>query len=558
MSSPRIRFCLIGLFSFLLAMETTSLQAQEVITLEPTKDSFVQRGRGNKGTSSNLGVRNSGQGHSSTRNAWFGFDISQFADAGGPVERVEFRVYLGRLSAAGTTHTVFAGSNDWQENEIEYVSPTNPEVLPFALAQQSLTSSDVDSWIVYDVTDYVSALVEAGETEMTLVIEAEDRAYSHYRARSTRFSPELTLTTGSASEAVAEVEAVEVEPVVPQQTEEAQIASQPEASSSASAQEAGGIFVDDVDSLRRALDNARAGDVILVAPGQYAPSNALTERYASGNRGSYFRADASGSANAPIVLKAADPSNPPVLKGLRNTNSVYVLWIRGEHWRVENLVLERGGKGLMLDESSHTVISGVTVNNVGDEGIHLRSGTSNTILENCVIKQCGKNQPGFGEGIYIGSDGSQWNRFDEKCHDNIVRGCEVRATTAECIDVKEGTKNTIIEDCAFYGSKISGVNFADSFIDLKGVSARVRNNRFYKENNETVTRGVAIVHRRNGPTAERNWIAGNQFFLNNSNGVMVHAYRGEDNYTWNNVRSPAGRDYQGNSPELLFEPQFDD
>jgi len=512
-----------------------------------------QGSRSNKGTIPNLAVKNRGEGDSSTRNSWVGFDVSRVT--GEPVAKAELRMYLGRLSAAATSHTVFGGTSNWQETEITYVSPSNPEVFPFPLDQKDLTGRDVDSWIVYDVTDYVNALVASGQTDITFVVEADDRAYSHYSSRESDNAPQLTLTVGNGEapqqqqpqQRAQEVTVAEVErPAEPGAFDE------PAANETA----ADGIFVDDVESLQRALNQAGAGDVILVAPGRYAPTKSLGERYANGNRNAYFRANASGSADAPITLKAADPSNPPVLRGLRNSNSDYILWIRGDYWRIENLVLERGGKGLMLDESSNSVVSGVEVDNMGDEGIHLRSGTSNTLIENCIVTQCGKNQPGFGEGIYVGSDGGQWDRFDENCHDNIIRGCEIRNTTAECIDVKEGTKNTIIENCAFYGAKISGENFADSFVDLKGVGAHVRNNRFHKQRNETVTRGVAIVYRRRGPTAERNWIYDNRFYLNNTNGLMVHAYRGDENYTWNNERFPAGPEYQGNAPELYFEPNF--
>ena len=68
------------------------------------------------------------------------------------------------------------------------------------------------------------------------------------------------------------------------------------------------------------------------------------------------------------------------------------------------LILERGGKGLMLDESNNSVVSGVTVRDVGEEAIHLRSGSINCIVQDYNVRETGKNKPGFGEGVYIGSD----------------------------------------------------------------------------------------------------------------------------------------------------------
>ncbi len=315
------------------------------------------------------------------------------------------------------------------------------------------------------------------------------------------------------------------------------------------------IMVSDVEGLRAALLAATAGDRIVVAPGVYAPDDTLEEEFAGSTRAAYYLADASGSEDAPIRLEAEDPADPPVLLGLTHSDSAYVLWIRGDHWRIQDLVLERGGKGLMLDHSSHTVASRITVRDMGDEGIHLRSGTSDTLVEDCVVEGTGETQPGFGEGLYIGSDGSQWGLYEPACDDNVIRGCTVEGSHAEGVDIKEGTAGNVVEDSDFYGGSISGENFADSFIDLKGITARVRNNRFYKQGNATVSRGVAIVERPEGPTAQDNWIYDNEFFMDNADGLMVHAYAGSGNCAWDNTRNPAGEEYQGNEPELCFEAQ---
>lgn len=537
-------------------------QAQELTSLTPTKDAYVQQGRGNKGRVSNLPVKNRGEAHTTTRNAWVGFDISQFSNSGQTVEKAEFRLFLGKLTSSETTHTIFEGDNNWEETTLQYVSPTSPEVFPWPLAQKTLTKNDVNSWVVYDVTDYVNILISSGQTEVTFVIEAEDSAYSHYDSRETANVPTLNMTAGESArqDEVADEELLDevLDDLSDEEVlvEEPVVVDLPVAEETQAEQESpdGQIRVNDVTSLQAALDNATAGDVIVVAPGVYAPSGSLVEEFAGGNRRAYFRADASGSENAPIVLKAEDPTNPPVIRGLHVRNSDYLLWIRGDHWIVEDLILEQGGKGLMLDGSSNSVISRLVVFNIGEEGIHLRSGTSSTVVEDCKISDTGMTRPGLGEGIYIGSDGRHWSSFDRSCDNNVIRRCEVRTCTAECIDIKEGTRNSIVEDCLFYGARISGENFADSFIDLKGVGAHVRNNRFYKQSNETVTRGVAIVHRSRGTTAEDNLIYGNQFFMNNSNGLMVHAYRGDDNFAWDNTRIPAGQDYQGDSPELRITP----
>ena len=312
------------------------------------------------------------------------------------------------------------------------------------------------------------------------------------------------------------------------------------------------ILVDGAVTLRKALLNARPGDCIRLAPGTYTAPDAYRISYAKMDRNVYFYSRASGTADKPITIESEQANKKAEIEGIRTSDSGYILWINGAHWNIRNLVLRRGGKGLVLDEASNSRVSGVEVYNVGDEGIHLRSGTSNTVVENCVVDGTGLKQPGFGEGLYIGSDNGQWDKYKKDCNNNTIRGCTIRNTTAEGVDVKEGTTRNIIERCKIYGGAISGENFADSFIDLKGDRAQVRNNTFYKENNNTVTRGVAIVVRPEGPTATNNWIFDNVFHMNNSKGLMVHAYRGSDNYAWHNTRDPDGEDYNGNAPELYF------
>ena len=312
------------------------------------------------------------------------------------------------------------------------------------------------------------------------------------------------------------------------------------------------VRVNDVASLRAALSSAEPGHRIVLAPGSYIAPDHQSVDYAGDQRSAYFHSMHAGTASAPIVLESADPTNKAELIGLHTDDASYVLWIRGEHWDVRNVVLRQGGKGLMLDEASHSHIDGVEVYDVRDEGIHLRSGTSDAIVENCVVDGTGKGKPGFGEGIYVGSDNGQWDSYERACDRNVIRGCTIRDVAAEAIDVKEGTTGTIIEDCTMYGGSISGENFADSFVDLKGDAGRVLSNTFYREGNEIVTRGVAIVERAKGPTATNNWVFGNLYHMSDATGLMVHAYAGSDNYAWDNTRAPEGEDYQGGSPELFI------
>jgi hypothetical protein len=70
-------------------------------------------------------------------------------------------------------------------------------------------------------------------------------------------------------------------------------------------------------------------------------------------------------------------------------------------------------KGIVLDGSSHTVLDGVAVSNIGDEGVHFRANSSDNTLRNSSIHDTGKSQPGYGEGLYFGSAQSNWSKYGE-------------------------------------------------------------------------------------------------------------------------------------------------
>ena len=79
----------------------------------------------------------------------------------------------------------------------------------------------------------------------------------------------------------------------------------------------------------------------------------------------------------------------------------------------------------MLDGSVGTVIDGVEVFDIGDEGVHFRSCSSDGVLRNSFIHDTGRNSPQYGEGVYVGSANSNWSKY--QCTDAIEG--ESRATT---------------------------------------------------------------------------------------------------------------------------------
>lgn len=324
--------------------------------------------------------------------------------------------------------------------------------------------------------------------------------------------------------------------------------------------------VSNSSQLKNALASANAGDLILLASGTYTTSSTSasfpTATGGTVNRQFYFRGVNNGTASNRITMRSADPSSPATLSGEGYDETGYVLYITGDHWVIENIKIKSGSKGLILDNSNSTTIRRVEIFDIGQEGLHVRDGSSGTLIDNVNLHDLGKLNDGFGEGIYIGSDNSVWwegngsttgekGRYYRRATNNtIIKNSTIGPNiTAEPFDIKEGTENTIVENCIIYGTGVSGENFADSHIDLKGNNARIRCNTFFQNNNENIERAIMVVPRINAGvaaelTARNNYIHNNTFNLDESGVEVAVANNGSlNNYAWENTRNPSSGNY---------------
>ncbi len=230
--------------------------------------------------------------------------------------------------------------------------------------------------------------------------------------------------------------------------------------SSTSTSGSSSVRVSSPSALTAALRAARPGTVITLADGRYP---------------GHFVGAVSGTSSAPVVLRGGRGA---VLDG---GTSGYTLHLdRASHWRLEGFTVTGGQKGVVLDRSTHAVLTGLDVGRTGHEAVHFRSGSSDGALVDSVVHDTGLVSPGFGEGVYIGSAKSNWGTYSGGAPDRTDRITVLRntiyATTAESVDVKEGTSGGLIQANTFDGSKLSGVNYADSWIDVKGNGYRVVGN----------------------------------------------------------------------------------
>ena len=212
------------------------------------------------------------------------------------------------------------------------------------------------------------------------------------------------------------------------------------------------IEVTTASELEDALDAAQPGEVIALASGKYEGE---------------FRATASGTEDEPISLCG---DRMAVLDG-GGVRRGYVFHLDGaDYWHLSGFTVTNGQKGVMADGTTGSVIEGLTVTVIGDEAIHLRSGSTDNLVTGNTISETGQRRDRFGEGIYVGTAESNWcditNCEPDASDRNVIEGNTITATTAEAIDIKEGTSDGIVRDNTFDGSQLQGD--ADSWVDVKG------------------------------------------------------------------------------------------
>ncbi|KFF97007.1 hypothetical protein IQ62_33515 [Streptomyces scabiei] len=271
--------------------------------------------------------------------------------------------------------------------------------------------------------------------------------------------PEVTAGATTAGPRTPEASANEEEPsalptrsvIEEAPTEQATSGSVPDAAVTCPA---ASVKVSDTATLEQALAQARPGDSISLGNGTYV-----------GN----FTAEVSGTAAKPIFLCGGAGA---VVDG-GDTDDGYAFHLdRVSNWRLVGFTVRNAQKGVMADGVVGTVIQGLTVEQIGDEAIHLRNFSSDNMVRDNTIRDTGLRREKYGEGVYIGTAKSNWCTVSDCKTDasdrNVVLGNDISDTTAESIDIKEGTSDGKVIDNTFDGSKLSGSHNNDSWVDVKG------------------------------------------------------------------------------------------
>jgi hypothetical protein len=209
--------------------------------------------------------------------------------------------------------------------------------------------------------------------------------------------------------------------------------------------------VSTADQLHAALAHAAPGAVIHLRDGVYHGQFAITT---------------AGTADRPIALCG---SRAAILDGGPVDTGYTLHLLRADHWQLSGFTIHGGQKGLVLDNTRAAFVEGLLVHEVGDEAVHLRSASSENTVQATIIRHTGLRKEKYGEGVYIGSARSNWCTYSncqpDRSDHNLIQANDIAGTTAEAIDVKEGTSGGILRGNVLSGAATTA---ADSWVDVKG------------------------------------------------------------------------------------------
>ncbi|MFI9805314.1 right-handed parallel beta-helix repeat-containing protein [Streptomyces sp. NPDC052301] len=212
--------------------------------------------------------------------------------------------------------------------------------------------------------------------------------------------------------------------------------------------------------LKTALTAAKPGDTIHLADGTY-----------TGN----FKATTPATSSARITLTGSAGA-------VLTAGGGYGLHLDGaSHWTVSGLTVTGGQKGIVIDAAKGVIVDGVTVHGLDMEGVHFRNSSTDGVIRNARIYDTGNDGRGMGEGVYVGTANTLSDRSDRiQILDNTI-GPDVGG---ENVDIKEGTTGAQIIGNTFDGSGLTGANYDDSWVDVKGNEVLVQDNAGTRTSND--------------------------------------------------------------------------
>jgi len=218
------------------------------------------------------------------------------------------------------------------------------------------------------------------------------------------------------------------------------------------------VEVGDTAALRAALDAAAPGTVIRLRPGRYQGQTNMTVR---------------GTAKAPVWVCGPRTA---VFDGGGTARNGGLRIVGSAHLVVAGVSVRNSQKGVSVLGSSSVVLADLAVTDIGEEAVHLKFGTVDSALVGSTISRTGLGSPAYGEGVYVGTDHSNWCAWTACAPDrsdrNRIEQNVISQTAAEPIEVKEGTVDGVLS-----GNQLDGAgSTVGRLIALKGSDWTVSGN----------------------------------------------------------------------------------
>jgi MYXO-CTERM domain-containing protein len=191
---------------------------------------------------------------------------------------------------------------------------------------------------------------------------------------------------------------------------------------------------DDVEAI---LGGLSPGDELVLEDGTYT----LTER---------FSFDLAGTADAPIVIRAADGARPHFHRPDASQN----IWdFRAAYVTIRGLELSGGSAGLRVQGADHLTIEGCEIHDTAD--VALRMNDAGVTYESVrILRNHIHDTDGTGEGMYLGCNRDACRLLNGVIAENYVHHTNrASVTQGDGIELKEGSAGNVIRDNVIHDTR---------------------------------------------------------------------------------------------------------
>jgi len=179
-------------------------------------------------------------------------------------------------------------------------------------------------------------------------------------------------------------------------------------------------------SINYGIGRIAGGDTLYVKAGTY--------------REDIYIANPAGTASYDTIIKAY-PGHTVLLNG-GGVNTGRIKIANTNHITFDGFIITNYNQGLFIENADNITIQNCIIYNVGQEGLHIRLNSSYITVQNCLIHDTRAWQYN-GEGIYIGTAATSTPL--DNTHHIAIRNNTIYNTNDECIEIKPGTHDCVIE-----------------------------------------------------------------------------------------------------------------